>query len=258
MSLQQSLPFREDTSAQDQPLSLLQGPVDPPLVDYTLGELLDLQCLHYGTQECLVIPWTGARWTYNELNQQSRMLANALLATGLGPGDRVGIMAGNCEQYAAVFFAAARIGAVLAILNNTYSATEALRALKFTGTKPCPSILFGLPSRLMNKQNVEYSSQRGVLDDLTTRPSWLRCQFQGRKPLGRGSSYSGGTAASSRVTRILSDALILEIPVAFNTPRRGSCPTTSAIYSSRAARQACPRRRCLHTSESRSIYFPGR
>src|SRR3569833_3380519 len=138
MSLQQSLPFREDTSAQDQPLSLLQGPVDPPLADYTLGELLDLQCLHYGTQECLVIPWTGARWTYNELNQQSRMMANALLATGLGPGDRVGIIAGNCEQYAAVFFAAARIGAVLAILGGAGGAAGARRARGGAGAGPGP------------------------------------------------------------------------------------------------------------------------
>ena len=42
-------------------------------------------------------------------------------------------MAGNCEQYAAVFFAATRIGAILVILNNTYTPTEAQYALGFTG-----------------------------------------------------------------------------------------------------------------------------
>ena len=42
-------------------------------------------------------------------------------------------MAGNCEQYAAVFFAATRIGAILVILNNTYTATEAQYALGFSG-----------------------------------------------------------------------------------------------------------------------------
>lgn len=116
-----------------QRLSLLHGPTDPPLVDLTLGELLNLQCLHHGTEECLVIPWTGARWTYNELNHQSCLLARALLEMGIGPGDRVGIMAGNCEQYAAVFFAATRIGAILVILNNTYTSTEAQYALGFSG-----------------------------------------------------------------------------------------------------------------------------
>lgn len=115
-----------------QKLSLLHGPVDPPLVDLTLGELLELQTYQHGTKECVVIPWTGARWTYNELNQQSSSLALALLDMGVGVGDRVGIMAGNCEQYAAVFFAVAKIGAILVILNNTYTPTEALYGLSFS------------------------------------------------------------------------------------------------------------------------------
>lgn len=118
---------------QTQRPSLLFGPTDPPLVDLTLGDLLNLQCLHHGTREGLVIPWTGARWTYNELNQQSRLLAAAMLQMGIGVGDRVGIMAGNCEQYAAVFFAATRIGAILVILNNTYTPTEAQYGLDFSG-----------------------------------------------------------------------------------------------------------------------------
>lgn len=128
--------FKDDFTQkqqQKQKLSLLHGPTDPPLIDLSLGELLNLQCLHYGPRECLVIPWTGARWTYNELNQKSYLLARALLDMGIGTGDRVGIMAGNCEQYAAVFFAATRIGAILVILNNTYTAIEAQNGLRFSG-----------------------------------------------------------------------------------------------------------------------------
>lgn len=104
-------------------------------MDLTLGELLELQTYQHGTRECMVIPWTGARWTYNELNQQSSSLAKALLDTGIGVGDRVGIMAGNCEQYAAVFFAVAKIGAILVILNNTYTPTEAMYGIKFSDCK---------------------------------------------------------------------------------------------------------------------------
>jgi hypothetical protein len=120
-------------------LSVLQGPIDPPLVDLTLGELLELQTYNHGSRECLVIPWTGARWTYNDLSQQSYLLAQALLDMGVGTGDRVGIMAGNCEQYAAVFFAVSRIGAILVILNNTYTPAEGLYALSFAGM--CPVFL---------------------------------------------------------------------------------------------------------------------
>ncbi|KAK8108486.1 hypothetical protein PG984_014287 [Apiospora sp. TS-2023a] len=125
----------EAAELERQPLSVLHGPVDPPLVDLTLGELLDLQCQHHGHQECLVTPWTGDRWTYNELNQQSLQLARALASLGISTGDRVGIMAGNCAEYAAVFFAVARLGAILVILNNTYTPTEARYALSFSDCK---------------------------------------------------------------------------------------------------------------------------
>ncbi|KAK1248078.1 hypothetical protein MKX07_000966 [Trichoderma sp. CBMAI-0711] len=123
------------SSPSTQRLSLLHGPSDPPLIDLTLGELLQLQTYQYGTKECIVIPWTGARWTYHDLNQQSSALAQSLLDMGIGVGDRVGIMAGNCEQYAAVFFAVAKIGAILVILNNTYTATEAMYGLTFSDCK---------------------------------------------------------------------------------------------------------------------------
>lgn len=124
-----------EPSAPTQKLSVLNGPSDPPLLDLTLGELLSLQTYQHGSKECLVIPWTGARWTYNELHQQSSLLAGALLDMGIGVGDRVGIMAGNCEQYASVFFAVAKIGAVLVILNNTYTPTEAIYGLEFSDCK---------------------------------------------------------------------------------------------------------------------------
>ncbi|KAJ6786901.1 hypothetical protein PWT90_00043 [Aphanocladium album] len=127
--------IRPEVPPETEKLSLLHGPVDPPLVDLTLGELLELQTYQHGTRECLVIPWTGARWTYNELNQQSSWLAQSLLDMGIGVGDRVGIMAGNCEQYAAVFFAAAKIGAILVILNNTYTPTEAMYGIQFSECK---------------------------------------------------------------------------------------------------------------------------
>ncbi|KAM4066922.1 AMP-binding enzyme [Hirsutella rhossiliensis] len=124
------------TTPRPQKLSILHGPVDPPLVDLTLGELLELQAYRHGGDECLVMPWTGARWTYHDLHQQSTLLAQALLLDlGVEPGDRVGIMAGNCEQYAAVFFAVAKVGAMLVILNNTYTPTEALYGLRFSDCK---------------------------------------------------------------------------------------------------------------------------
>lgn len=165
--------IRPEVPSETQKLSLLHGPVDPPLVDLTLGELLELQTYQHGTRECLVIPWTGARWTYNELNQQSSWLAQSLLDMGLGVGDRVGIMAGNCEQYAAVFFAAAKIGAILVILNNTYTPTEAMYGIQFSECK----IVFTTPSigRMDNTRLL------GDLDNLDRGPKVIMLRGEAGK-----------------------------------------------------------------------------
>lgn len=114
--------------------SIVAGPTQPRLLDITLGELLTLQALQYGDYECLVFPWTGARWTYADLNDETDRVARGMLAMGIQKGDRIGIMAGNCEQYISVFFAAARVGAILVVLNNTYTPSELYYALNHSGT----------------------------------------------------------------------------------------------------------------------------
>ncbi|KXT11675.1 hypothetical protein AC579_7041 [Pseudocercospora musae] len=121
--------------------SLFHGPADPPLVTLALADLLDLQCQHYGERECIVIPWNGTRWTYLDLQEQSSQLARYLQARGIRPGDRVSILAGNRAEYAAVFFACMRLGVILVILNNTYTAAEAEYALQYTESK----LLFATP-----------------------------------------------------------------------------------------------------------------
>ena len=114
-------------------LSVVHGPSEPALVNLTLGELLDEQCNIRGDKECLVVPWTGARWTFADLQKHSKKLAKAMLALGLRAGDRVGILAGNCEEYVAVFFAAGYLGCILVVLNSTYTADEAKFALDHSG-----------------------------------------------------------------------------------------------------------------------------
>ena len=114
-------------------LSIVHGPSEPALINLTLGELLDEQCEIRGDRECLIVPWTGARWTFADLQEHSKKLAKAMLALGLRAGDRVGILAGNCEEYVAVFFAAGYLGCILMVLTSTYTADEAQFALKHSG-----------------------------------------------------------------------------------------------------------------------------
>ncbi|EAU34143.1 hypothetical protein ATEG_05074 [Aspergillus terreus NIH2624] len=129
--LQQTLSHVQPPKVTQQ-LSIFYGPTQPELLEITLGELLSLQSLQYGDYECLVFPWTGARWTYADLDDEANRVARGMLAFGIKKGDRIGIMAGNCEQYISVFFAAARVGAILVVLNNTYTPSELYYALDHT------------------------------------------------------------------------------------------------------------------------------
>lgn len=115
--------------------SILHGPAFPPLVSMTLGSFLDLQCTRFGDRECIVTPWTGDRWTYNRLRSESIALARYLHSRGIRAGDRIAILAGNRAEYAAVLFAAMRVGAILVILNNTYTTKEAEYALSYSGKR---------------------------------------------------------------------------------------------------------------------------
>ncbi|KAL5339846.1 hypothetical protein BJX70DRAFT_140368 [Aspergillus crustosus] len=156
--LQQTFSHLQAPSAPQQ-LSIVYGPTQPELLHVTLGNLLTLQSLQYGDYECLVFPWTGARWTYADLNDEADRVARGMLAMGIKKGDRVGIMAGNCEQYISIFFAAARVGAILVVLNNTYTPSELYYALNHTDCR----LLFMTPR--MNRHNLEE-----VLEKLGPQP----------------------------------------------------------------------------------------
>lgn len=62
--------------------------------------------------------------SFLELNARTNRVARALLALGVKPGDRVGLLMNNCPQYVEVFFASARIGAVLVPLNVRLAPAE--------------------------------------------------------------------------------------------------------------------------------------
>ncbi|KAH8817446.1 hypothetical protein F5884DRAFT_668161 [Xylogone sp. PMI_703] len=122
-------------SSADRCPSLLQGPSYPPLQHITLGHLLDKQTIAQGLRECIVCPTLNTRWTYSTLQRESLEIARGFLAIGVKSGDRIGILAGNCAEYVAVFFAVAYIGGILVVLNNTYTTPEALRALAHSGCR---------------------------------------------------------------------------------------------------------------------------
>lgn len=64
------------------------------------------------------------RLTYGEAREHSLRFANALRGSGLAPGDRFAFLAKNCLEYATLFMAASRVGAVPVPLNYRLAPPE--------------------------------------------------------------------------------------------------------------------------------------
>ncbi len=63
------------------------------------------------------IVFEGKRLTFNELNERTNRLANALAGLGIKKGDRAAILQVNCHQYVEAYYAVAKLGAIFVPLN---------------------------------------------------------------------------------------------------------------------------------------------
>ncbi len=88
----------------------------------TLGEVLERQARERGGAEALVT--STHRFSYKELFQRAKTCAGAMQALGLGRGDHVGILMGNDENWLALFYGAALIGAVTVPVNTRFKSAE--------------------------------------------------------------------------------------------------------------------------------------
>ncbi|WP_174273494.1 class I adenylate-forming enzyme family protein [Sphingomonas bacterium] len=114
-----------------------QTPIDLPPIDpslpTTLGGFLDEIAARFGPREAVAIDDAllgGVRvgWSYDELRRQSRRVAKALVAAGVGKGGRVGILLGNRPEFVAALFGVALAGGT-AVTLSTFSTRDELDQL---------------------------------------------------------------------------------------------------------------------------------
>jgi fatty-acyl-CoA synthase len=74
-------------------------------------------------------------WSHGDLHGRVNRYANALLARGVEPGDRVGILMYNCLEYWAIYLATTRIGAIAVRLNFRLTSEELAFALEDSGSR---------------------------------------------------------------------------------------------------------------------------
>jgi len=116
-------------------LSYVHGASTQPLIGKTIGAQFDETCAAYPDHLALISRHQGVRWTYAQLRDRVDAFAAGLLALGLEPGDRVGVWAPNCAEWAITQFATAKAGMILVNINPAYRLSEAEYAINKVGCR---------------------------------------------------------------------------------------------------------------------------
>ena len=99
---------------------------DPDATAQTLGGFLRETVAANGPREAVVAHNANGRlaWTYDDLEAAARSVARALIAAGLEPGERVGLLMGNRPTWVASAFGVALAGGVLVPVNTYLESSE--------------------------------------------------------------------------------------------------------------------------------------
>ena len=137
MSAHQFVASASESIARGVPLSLEQG-----LGALTLPGFIREVVARFGEREALVQPrgdGTFECWSYRDLWNRSFEVARALVACGLGKGDRVGVLMSNRAEFLSALFGTALAGGTAAPL-STFSTPQELDHL--LARSACSVLLF--------------------------------------------------------------------------------------------------------------------
>jgi fatty-acyl-CoA synthase len=116
-------------------VSYASGTSDVPLLGMTIGEKFDAIVAEFGLRPAIVSVHQQLRMTYQELGVAVDTLARALIACGLGKGDRIGIWSPNNVEWLITQYASAKVGAILVTINPAYRVHELAYVLQQSGCK---------------------------------------------------------------------------------------------------------------------------
>ena len=116
-------------------ISYVHGASSTPLVGETIGANFDRIVASMPDRDALIVCHQDTRWTYAELATRVDRVARALVASGLRPGDRMGIWAPNCAEWVVVQYASAKAGVILVNVNPAYRTSELEYVLNRSGCR---------------------------------------------------------------------------------------------------------------------------
>lgn len=94
------------------------------LLQKTVGEIVREQARLHPDVEAYVYPERGIRKTYKEFDEETDLLAKALIGMGIEKGEHVAIWSDNKRQWLLSQYATGKMGAALVTVNTNYQAAE--------------------------------------------------------------------------------------------------------------------------------------
>lgn len=105
-----------------------------------MGEVLARRAKRNPNLEAVVDVTTGRRLTYLELDRRANQVAHTVKGLDVVPGDRVALLLGNCPEFVECFYGAAKVGAIVVLLNWRLVADELEYLLVDSGSE---TLIFG-------------------------------------------------------------------------------------------------------------------
>ncbi|MGY4298939.1 acyl-CoA synthetase (AMP-forming)/AMP-acid ligase II [Bradyrhizobium sp. i1.4.4] len=90
----------------------------------TIGQLVSLRARTHGSVTAIDVFERGERATYSEMHQLSNRYARALRSFGVRKHDRIGVMLSNRIEFPILWFALAKLGAVMVPIDMRYTSRE--------------------------------------------------------------------------------------------------------------------------------------
>ena len=116
----------------------------------TVAELFAAAARTWG-ERLFVVDDAGARWTFAETRERALRAAAALAARGIGPGDRVALLAANSAEFVAAWLGIALVGAAATPISMAASPAERAELVARMGchaidAAELPSLMQGAPA----------------------------------------------------------------------------------------------------------------
>lgn len=150
----------------------------------TMAGLLEQSAARYPDREAVCFAGDGAmlRWSYRKLLAESRRLAKALVAGGVGKGTRVALLMGNRPEWVQAAFGVAMAGGVLVPVNTFFEAPEIEYVLRHSDT----ALVLHQESLARHPYEEQLKSMEAALPFLEARHSMGAPEYAGFMESGLG------------------------------------------------------------------------